>query len=294
MAAKHPARLRIGLIGSGRVGVPLAVAFGNAGHQIIAVSGISQASTSRIAALLPNVPVKEPHAVCDGADLVILAVPDDSLADLIAGLVATGAITAGQMVLHTSGIYGVGVLDPVLSAHALPLAIHPVMTFTGTGTDVQRMAGASFAVTAPDVLLPIAQALVMDLGGEPFVIAEEDRIAYHAALAWSSNFLATLINQGAEILHGIGVANPERVLAPLLGASLDNSLRYSDASLTGPIARGDVVSVEKHRHFFSDCSPGVKQAYLAMARLTAERAIAAGLLSIEAAGSLLNVLSGDQ
>lgn len=288
---EHPAKLRIGLIGSGRVGVPMAAALQRAGHRIVATTAISRQSKDRVGAMLPGVLVKKPHDVTEDVDLLILAVPDDVLPDLVAGLISTGSITAGQMVVHTSGRYGVEVLHGLYALNALPMAIHPVMTFTGTSIDIQRMVGAPFGVTAPEQLLPIAQALVVDLGGEPVVIPEEKRAAYHAALAWSSNFLATVVNQGKELVQDLGVENPAFLLTPLLNATLENALRYGDAAMTGPISRGDADTVQAHREVLQSFSPAVKSAYLAMARLTAERAIAAGVLDVASAEKLMDVLS---
>jgi predicted short-subunit dehydrogenase-like oxidoreductase (DUF2520 family) len=294
MSVEHPARLRVGLIGSGRVGAPIAAALRQAGHRITGISAISRDSCERADALLPGVPIKEIADVCQDADLLLLTVPDDVIGEVASGLVATGAITAGQLVLHTSGRFGTAVLDSVLEVQALPIAIHPVMTFTGTSVDIHRLHGTPFGVTALGPLLPIAQALVVDIGGEPFVVAEEDRPRYHAALAWSSNFLATIVNQGTELISDLGIDEPERFLAPLLGATLDNALRYGDTSLTGPIARGDVNTVHAHREVFTAHSTSMERAYIAMARLTAERAIAAGLLDLEDAERLLGVLSEQQ
>ena len=107
--------------------------------------------------------------------------------------------------MHTSGRYGAGVLDPALRAGALPLALHPAMTFTGTSVDVQRLAGCSFGVTAPEELRLAAEALVIEMGGEPEWIAEEARPLYHAALALGANHLVTLVAQSMELLrHGRG------------------------------------------------------------------------------------------
>ena len=131
----------------------------------------------------------------------------------------------GQLLVHTSGRYGTAVLEPALRAGALPLALHPVMTFTGTPVDVQRLAGCSFGVTAPEELRLAAEALVIEMGGEPEWIAEESRPLYHAALAIGANHLVTLVAQSMELLRASGVEAPDRMLGPLLGAALDNALR---------------------------------------------------------------------
>ena len=192
---------------------------------MVAVSGVSEASRRRAELLLPDTPVVPPDEVLAGAELVLLTVPDDALPDLVAGLARTGAVRAGQIVVHTSGRHGLGVLDPALRAGALPLALHPAMTFTGTAQDVARVAGCSFGVTAPDPLRPIAEALVVEMGGEPEWVAEADRPLYHAALALGSNYLTTLIAQAGDLLRQAGVSRPDCALGPLLSATLDNALR---------------------------------------------------------------------
>jgi predicted short-subunit dehydrogenase-like oxidoreductase (DUF2520 family) len=178
---------------------------------------------------------------------------------------------------------------------ALPLALHPVMTFTGRSDDVDRLRGTSFGVTAPEVLRPAAEALVIEMGGEPVFIPEEHRDLYHAALASAANHLVTLVAQAADLLRTAGVAEPARLLGPLLSASLDNALRFGDAGLTGPVARGDAATVAAHVAALEaapSASAAAVAAYVAMARVTADRALAAGLLKPADAERLLDVLGG--
>ncbi|MBB5939401.1 Rossmann-like and DUF2520 domain-containing protein [Streptomyces zagrosensis] len=287
----RPARLTVGVVGAGRVGPALAAALRMAGHRPVAASGVSDTSMRRAAALLPEVPLVTPAQVLARADLVLLTVPDDTLPGLIEGLAETGAVRPGQLLVHTSGRYGTSVLQPALRAGALPLALHPAMTFTGTAVDVDRLAGCSFGVTAPEELRLAAEALVIEMGGEPEWIAEEARPLYHAALAIGANHLVTLVAQSMELLQEAGVAAPGRMLGPLLGAALDNALRSGDAALTGPVARGDAGTVAAHVTELRRHAPQAVPGYLAMARATADRALAHGLLKPELAEDLLGVLA---
>ncbi|MFF8269389.1 Rossmann-like and DUF2520 domain-containing protein [Streptomyces sp. NPDC016562] len=289
----RPARLAVGVVGAGRVGPALARALQQAGHRPVAVSGVSDASVRRAARMLPDVPLVPPAQVLELADLVLLTVPDDALPSLVEGLAETGAVRPGQLLVHTSGRYGTAVLDPARRAGALPLALHPAMTFTGTEVDVQRLAGCSFGVTAPEELRLAAEALVIEMGGEPEWIAEESRPLYHAALALGANHLVTLVAQSMELLHKAGVEHPDRMLGPLLGAALDNALRSGDGALTGPVARGDAGTVAAHVSELRKHAPGTLAGYLAMARTTADRALAHGLLKPELAEDLLGVLADD-
>ena len=290
-AGGRPARLSVGIIGAGRVGVVLGAALDAVGHRVGALSAVSVASRARADAILPDAAVLEPIEVARRSELLLLTVPDDVLPHLVDGLVAAGAIPPGQLVVHTSGRYGVGVLDPVIRSSALPLALHPAMTFTGRREDVARLGGCSFGVTAPEPLRPIAEALVVEMGGEPQWVDEQWRPLYHAALANGANHLTTLVAESLDLLRRCGVDNPSRLLGPLLGAALDNALRSGDAALTGPVARGDAGTVAAHLEELRQVSPHALSAYVAMARLTADRALAAGLLRPEAAEALLDVLA---
>lgn len=285
-SGEHPARLSIGVIGAGRVGAVLGAALARAGHRIQAAYAVSDESRERAAALLPGVPVKDVPDVIDGADLVLLAVPDDALPDLVRGLAATRTWQAGQIVVHTSGRYGADVLRPALAAHILPLAIHPAMTFTGTAIDLGRLEECAFGVTGPDALRPMAEALVVEMGGEPVWVAEGDRAAYHAALAHGSNHLVTLVAEAMDVLSAAGVEQPRRVLGPLVHAALDNALRMGDAALTGPVARGDVTTVRAHVEALATEPASTRDAYVAMAHATTERARVDGRLDRTTAEAL--------
>jgi predicted short-subunit dehydrogenase-like oxidoreductase (DUF2520 family) len=289
-ANEHPARLRVGVIGPGRAGIALARALARAGHEITGASAGSEASKQRARDSFPRARLTEPAQVLADADLVLMTVPDDVLPGLVEGLAATDAPYAGRLVAHASGAHGIRVLDPATRAGALPLALHPVMTFTGREDDVDRIKGVSFGVTAPEPLRPAAEALVIEMGGEPVFIAEQDRPLYHAALAFAANYLVTLVAEAASLLGQAGADNPERMLGPLLGAALDNALRFGDAGLTGPVARGDGSTVAAHLAAIEAADPGALPAYLALARLTADRALAAGRLSAGDAERLLDVL----
>jgi predicted short-subunit dehydrogenase-like oxidoreductase (DUF2520 family) len=270
----------------------MAVALARAGHRVVAASAVSESSLRRVAAFLPDARVLQPEQVVRTADLVLLTVPDDTLPDLVAGLAQTEVPMAGKLMVHASGRHGLGVLDPAVRRGALPLALHPVMTFTGRADDADKMTGISFGVTAPEPLRPVGEALVVEMGGEPVLIPDEMRGIYHAGLAMAANYLVTLVAASADLLREAGVANPARMLSPLLGAALDNVLLLGDAALTGPVARGDAQTVAAHVEAIRAAAPQTLAAYLALARLTADRAIAAGTLTASDAQELLGALSG--
>ena len=244
--APESPRLRVGLIGAGKAGTVIARALERVGHHCVAVNAVSQASQARARRMLPSSDVLDPLEVCQRADLVIIAVPDDAIQAVTNGLVAAGAITGRHMVMHLSGRHGTQVLRTAEATGATVFAAHPAMTLHGRDEDVFRLLECPFGITADGDALAIAMALVFEVGGVPSTIAEADRVLYHAALAHASNHSVTLIAQSMEILQHIGVDDPGRYLAPLVAATIERVLQEGDAALTGPIARGDVETVHAH------------------------------------------------
>ena len=195
-------------------------------------------------ALSAALPASGPHGRgCDGegAEVVLLAVPDGEIA------AAAAAIAPGRAVGHLSGAT---TLAP-LAGHADAFSLHPLMTVTGAETS---FAGAACAVagTTPRAL-EVAHGLAGALGMRPFEVPDADRAAYHASASVASNFLLTL-EWAAERLLPAGV--DRTVLAPLVRATVDNWERLGpEAALTGPVARGDEETVARQRAAVADRAP---------------------------------------
>jgi len=218
-------RLGVGIIGAGHVGPVLGAALAGAGHAIVGISAISEASRERAEAMLPGVPILDIPALVERSELVIVAVPASELPTLIEGLATAGVWQQGQLVVHTAAEYGTGVFAPALASGVIPLAIHPALAFTGTSIDLAQLSGSYFAVTAPAPVQPIGQALVVEMGGEPIIVAEADRSAYAEAIATATSFSIAIVEQATGLLDSIGMETPGRVLGPLVRSSVENALR---------------------------------------------------------------------
>ena len=217
-------RLGVGIVGAGRVGPVLGAALAGAGHAIVGVATSADDNRERAGAMLPDAPVLALPELIERSELVILAIPSAEIPQLVAGLAAAGHWQPGQLVAHTAPDHGFGVLSPALQAGAIPLAIHPLMSFTGTSIDLARLRESWCAVSAPGPVLPIAQALVVEMGAEPVVIDERDRAAYAEAVATATGFSASIVQQAVGLLEGIGMDAPGRVIAPLVRSVVDNAL----------------------------------------------------------------------
>lgn len=232
-------RLGVGIVGAGKVGAVLGAALAGAGHAIVGITAVSAESRDRAEALLPDVPVLPLPEVVERSELVVLAVPEAELAPLVEGLAAAGAWQAGQLVLHTVARLGVSVLAPAAAQGAIPLALHPALAFTGTSLDLARLRESWCAVTAAAPVQPIGQALAVELGAEPVLIAEEDRAAYGEAIETATQFSAAIIGQSVALLEGIGVESPGAVLASLVRSTVDNVLSDATTPAFEPLPEED-------------------------------------------------------
>lgn len=219
-----PTRLGVGVIGAGRVGPVMAQALAGAGHHLVGITKPLGDDDDRVSGVVPGVVFLDVPDLVERSELVIIAVPDSELVEVVSGIAATSGWQSGQIVAHTSIRHGLDVLDPARQAGAIPLALHPLMEFTGTSVDLVRMKEAWCVVSAPAVATPIGQALAVEMGMEPLVVAPEHREAVAGAIALATSFSSTTIREAADRLMSAGVTNPGVVMATLVRSSVENAL----------------------------------------------------------------------
>ncbi|MBT8225850.1 MAG: DUF2520 domain-containing protein [Dactylosporangium sp.] len=283
---EHP----VGIIGAGRVGTALGRVLIRSGYHVTGIAARSAGSRDRAARMLPGTPILEPAEVARSSGILVVSVADDAIERVCAGLAVAGCFRAGHHVLHLSGARGLAVLRPAAEAGAMPLAIHPAMTFPGLDTDADRLAGLAYAITTRPAERPRAEEFVVDLGGVPIWIAEEDRTLYHAALVLGANNLIAPTASAMEALAAAGVPDPGFVLAPLARASLENALRTGDEALTGPVRRADTGTIDAHLRVLRERAPDLVPAYLQFGLVTADRARRAALTDADRLARVIAVL----
>ncbi len=192
-------------------------------------------------------------ALCDdGADLVLLCVPDRAIAEVAAG------IEPGPWIAHVSGATPLAALDP----HRRRFSLHPLQTFT-LGRGPEQLDGAWAAVTAETAAArAAARTLAETLGLRPFDLDDAARTVYHAGAAIASNFLVTL-HRAASLLF-VDAGAPPEALVPLMTRTIENGFE-----LTGPIARGDWGVVDAHLGALHESHPELEPMYRVLAEATA-------------------------
>ncbi len=284
----------IGFIGMGLVGPGLASALRSHGANLVGVATRSADSRERAEAALPGVPFLSDVEVARLADILFLTVGDEDIEPLATRLAEEGAFRPGQLVVHTFGGAGTAPLGAARRAGAVPVAIHPAMTFTGTSLDVLRLQQVPTAYTTDPLYQPLARALIGQFGGEPFLVGEDQRPGYHAALVHGANHLLTLSVQAQSMLDKAGVPEGAKVLKPLAEVALERSFEEGVSGLTGPASRGDWQTVREHLLALAN-HPDLASAYQHLSRATGALAgtLAEPMVVVRTKEDLLAALAAD-
>ena len=216
--------MKIGIIGDEPAGPVLAKAWAQAGHLVIGAAVSTPEAIERVEVLLPEVHIDSMPAVTEDADVVLLAVPYADVQNTCDGLADLGLFGPKKIVIHLSPLRGYGVLSGAGLHGAVPIAMHPVMHFSGTSMDLMVLKHSTIAVSAPEVFQPIAQALAIELGGEPILISEEQRAAYAEAYEVATGFSSLVVQQALGILTQANVENPSRLIGPVVRSAIENAL----------------------------------------------------------------------
>ncbi len=223
-------RLSIGVIGSTVTGIAIAQALQEAGHLVIGLSSYEPRSEDDLEVKFPTAKKLSNSENLATADLVLLAINPNEIVSLVSEIAESGYWRPGQLVVHLAAEYDFEILEQATSKGAIGIAIHPAMHFTGSSLDLRRMKESYFAVNAPAVALPIAQALVIEMGAEPIVIEKAQRADYAEAIEVAGNFSALIVNQAIGLLEQAGVENPSLLLAPVIQSAVDQALSKSHRS----------------------------------------------------------------
>ncbi len=238
---------RLGIVGPGRAGTLLATAASRAGWRVAGVAGGSEDSAAALQAVVAGIRRCATAAeLADLADTLVLAVPDDAIATTADELAVSGRITESHRVVHLSGAHGLGVLRRVALTGARIAACHPAVTIPAGARDPELLVGVAWGVSCAPADRDWISEFVTDLGGDVVDVADAHRPLYHAALTIGSNAVGAAVATARQLLLAARVEQPERLLAPLVEASVANVLAEGAAAITGPVVRGDVGTVAAH------------------------------------------------
>jgi predicted short-subunit dehydrogenase-like oxidoreductase (DUF2520 family) len=282
------------IIGLGMVGTAIGHLLKEAGHEIVAISDKSVKSLNNALRYTGGKTYLSQRKSIANADCILITTPDDFILTVCEEISHSEAI-AGKFVFHMSGAGSLDLLEPAKKAGAFIASIHPVQSFSSIANAIQSIPGSVFGITAEKKAEKQAKEIVVDLGGIPFFISPRQKPLYHAAACLASNYLVALLYSVELIYQSVGIneSNARRAYLPLVYGTLKNIEKSgSIQALTGPIARGDSGTVQKHIAAIKETLPHFLPLYSTLGLITNNIAQKKGTLNSQQAKIINKFLKG--
>jgi predicted short-subunit dehydrogenase-like oxidoreductase (DUF2520 family) len=278
--------LRVGFIGAGTVGTALAVLLSRKGYKVAGVYSRSRSSAEKLAKEVTGCRVLDSsQAVANASELTFITTPDDAIASVVSQV----KWPAGRSVVHCSGADSTDILEPARKAGAMVGGFHPLQTFAGVRQAMENIPGSTFAIEAGEPLLATLKNMAAALEGHWIELKASDKVAYHAAAVFASNYLVTLVKMATDLWQTFSVPTDQatRALLPLIRGTLHNIETIGiPQCLTGPIARGDTGTVNKHLKALHEKAPALLFPYKELGLQTIPIALAKGKIDKKQANDL--------
>jgi len=278
--------VKIGFIGAGTVGTAMAIRLSQKGYPVIAVYDLNPAAAKRLAEAVKGCRVlATAQEVADTADFVFITTADDFIPQVAAEV----AWRPGQIVSHCSGAASTDVLEPARKLGARVGCIHPLQTFASIAQAVENLPGSTFAIEAEEPQFGVLKDMAIKLNGDWLELKAEDKALYHASACIACNYFYTLMQVATDLWRNWGKSNAEAIKAmmPMLQGALNNLSNVGlPKALTGPIARGDLMTIRKHLSALEKKAPGMLPLYKELGNWTIPIGLAKGTLSEERAREL--------
>jgi len=282
--------LKLGFIGAGTVGTALSVRLGSKGYPVVAVSSRSRTSAENLARAVNGCHVYDSNqGVADNAQLVFITTPDDAIASVVSQI----RWHPGQSVVHCSGADSTDILKPAKEAGAQVGVFHPLQTFASVKQAIENIPGSTFAVEAGEPLLKTLKDMATALDGHWVELKASDKVLYHAAAVIACNYMVTLVKLATDLWQTFNVPPPQatRALLPLLKGTIHNIETVGiPQCLTGPIARGDIGTIQKHLDALDQTAPNLVSTYRELGLQTIPIAVAKGRINQNQAQELRVIL----
>ncbi len=276
------------------VGTAIGHLLKKAGHRVTAIADPSASHLKRGKSYTGAATFRLPTQAADLADCILITTPDDRIGGVCAEI-ADSCSLRGKKVFHMSGAGGLDLLEPATKQGALTASIHPLQSFSSIDGAISSIPGSYFGVTALPGLKKLSFGIVRDLQGIPIDISPEQKPLYHAAACIASNYLVSLMSVVEAIYLAIGFSEKDarKAYLPLVYGSLKNLVRQGCSNaLTGPIARGDSGTVQKHLEAMSRHLPDHTPLYAGMGKVAVNLALKKGTLSSSQAKMIMQLLKG--
>lgn len=271
------------IIGCGRVGTALAKYLAKCGYASTGLASKSLASAKRIADLIGALGFSNIlWEAAKKADIVFITTPDGAIKSVCDIISKMNGFKSGSVVLHCSGALSSTELTSAKTCGAYIGSMHPLQSFASTEYEFNPFSGIVTSVEGDREAVEAAKNVTEDLGSHCVTIKTEAKMLYHASAVVASNYLVTLLDLSFSLIELAGVTGEDalRGLKPLIEGTISNVEKMGIRNaLTGPIARGDVRTIEKHLSEIGSKTPRLLSIYRTLGLYTVEIAKAKGALS---------------
>jgi predicted short-subunit dehydrogenase-like oxidoreductase (DUF2520 family) len=238
------------VVGCGKVGTALAKFLTAAGYPAAGFASKRISSARQAADIARSDRFSDtPWEATRNADVVFITTPDGAIQGTCDSIAGNRGFADNAVVLHCSGALPSTILSAAKHCKAQVGSMHPLQSFAAADYDTNPFQGIIVSVEGDIPAIQAAKEIAADLGGITVTLVTEAKSLYHASAVVASNYLVTLLNLAFELLHASGIAEQDafKVLKPLINGTLSNIEKVGiPKALTGPIARGDVETVERH------------------------------------------------
>lgn len=283
---------RIGVIGTGVVGSAIAILLRQKGYYVTGVCSKTGVTAEDLAAVLGCPAFKYPVEVLKDARVIFLTVPDRELAGMAENLAGAEAVDSEHVFLHMSGALPAEVLSSLKDRGAAIGSIHPLQSFASVAKAIGNLPGAFFAVQGDERAVELAYKIAEDLAGNPFILKKEDKALYHLGACIASNYLVALMHFAVSVYKHIGMTGEQslQALMPLIRGTLSNIEGLGPVkSLTGPVARGDITTIERHLEASTVLTSEQAELYKILGCYTTLVAMEKGSINTKVGESLLSI-----
>jgi predicted short-subunit dehydrogenase-like oxidoreductase (DUF2520 family) len=271
------------MVGCGKVGTALAMYLTRAGYPSAGFASKSLSSARHVADIVLSDHFSDvPWDITRYADIVFITTPDSAIEDTCNTISQNSGFTDNTVVMHCSGALASSVLSSAKTCGASIGSMHPLQSFASVDYKTNPFQGINVSLEGESPAVNIAKTIVADLGGTVVTILTEAKTLYHASAVVASNYLVTLLDLAIRLIEKAGINREDafHLLKPLIDGTLSNIEKVGvQKALTGPIARGDIKTVEKHIEEIGSKRPQLLSLYKMLAFYTIDIAATEGSIS---------------
>jgi len=281
---------KVGFIGAGKVGTALAEKLFRGGYPVIAVADTNLHAAEKLSNQVAGCHVFEiAQEVANTAEHVFITTPDDFIPKVASELIWRPE----QNVVHCSGAASIDILQPAERSGAMVGSFHPCQAFASVDQAIENLPGSTLAIEAQGPLLGILKEMASTIGCDWIVLKPGDKALYHAAAVFVSNYFIALLKVATDLFQNFDVPTTQatKVLMPLIEGNIKNINNIGLPNcLTGPIARGDLSTIEKHIFALKEKESSILKLYAELGLKTIPIALAKGTIDKKVGETLQTLL----